>query len=128
MLAGRLERWPGRLSGEPAERVAVELGRAFPAGVFEIVERRRIGVGHRSTIVDVTPDEVAARRARMTVRRFNSHAEADRHDLEYWMEMPAADRVALVWQLSVQAWQFKEPAFHESRLRRDVVRTLRGGR
>jgi hypothetical protein len=40
---------------------------------------------------------------------------------------PAA-RVALVWPLTVQAWQFKEPAFRESRLRRDVVRTLRGGR
>ena len=37
-------------------------------------------------------------------------------------------RVALVWPLTVQAWQFKEPAFRESRLRRDVVRTLRGGR
>jgi hypothetical protein len=40
---------------------------------------------------------------------------------------PAA-RVALVWPLTVQAWQFKERAFRESRLRRDVVRTLRGGR
>ena len=39
-----------------------------------------------------------------------------------------SDRVALVWTLTVQAWQFKEPAFRESRLRRDVVRTLRGGR
>ena len=83
---------------------------------------------HGSTIIDVTPDEVAARRARMTVRRFSSSAEADQHEREYWMHMPAAERVALVWQLSVQAWQFKEPAFHESRLRRDVVRTLRGGR
>jgi hypothetical protein len=40
---------------------------------------------------------------------------------------PAA-RIAMVWSLTVQAWQFKEPAFHEPRLRRDVVRTLRGGR
>jgi hypothetical protein len=39
-----------------------------------------------------------------------------------------AERVALVWPLSVRAWQFKEPAYRESRLRRDVVRTLRGRR
>jgi hypothetical protein len=39
-----------------------------------------------------------------------------------------SQRVAMVWALSVQAWQFKEPTFHESRLRRDVVRTQRGGR
>jgi len=39
-----------------------------------------------------------------------------------------SERVAMVWQISVQAWQFKEPTFHESRLRRDVVRTQRGGR
>lgn len=40
---------------------------------------------------------------------------------------PAA-RVALVWPITLQAWQFKDPAFRESRLHRDVVRTLRGGR
>jgi hypothetical protein len=39
-----------------------------------------------------------------------------------------SERVALVWTLTLQAWQFKEPTFRESRLRRDVVRTLRGGR
>jgi hypothetical protein len=39
-----------------------------------------------------------------------------------------SERVAMVWQISVQAWQFKEPGIHESRLRRDVVRTQRGRR
>lgn len=43
-------------------------------------------------------------------------------------KLSPSERVAMVWTLSVQAWQFKEPAFHESRLRRDVVRTQRGGR
>lgn len=40
---------------------------------------------------------------------------------------PAA-RVAMVWELTVQAWTFKDGSWHEPRLRRDVVRTLRGGR
>src|SRR5262245_16504288 len=39
-----------------------------------------------------------------------------------------AERVALVWPLTVQAWQFKETGFRESRLRRDVVRIVRGRR
>jgi len=36
-----------------------------------------------------------------------------------------AERVAMVWQLTLQAWLFKEGLPHEPRLRRDVVRTLR---
>jgi len=35
------------------------------------------------------------------------------------------ERVGMVWQLSVQAWKFKDPTFRESRLRRDVVRVIR---
>jgi hypothetical protein len=39
-----------------------------------------------------------------------------------------AERVSMVWQLTIQAWQFKEPTFREPRLRRDVVRIIRGAR
>ena len=39
-----------------------------------------------------------------------------------------AERVGLVWQLSLQAWAFKEGLLDEPRLRRDVVRTIRRGR
>jgi len=42
--------------------------------------------------------------------------------------LTAAERVSMVWQLTIQAWQFKEPTFSEPRLRRDVVRIGRGGR
>ena len=38
----------------------------------------------------------------VTVRRYASNAEADQHDLEYWKQVPAADRVRLVWTLSVE--------------------------
>jgi hypothetical protein len=39
-----------------------------------------------------------------------------------------AERVALVWPLTVEAWTFKDGRFDESRLRRDVVRVVRRGR
>lgn len=39
-----------------------------------------------------------------------------------------AERFALVWPLSVQAWAFAGKEESEQRLRRDVVRVLRRGR
>ena len=42
--------------------------------------------------------------------------------------LSASDRVAMMWQLALQAWMFKEGLRDEPRLRRDVVRTVRGGR
>ena len=41
--------------------------------------------------------------------------------------MTPSQRVAMVWPLTVQAWTFMEGTFVESRLRRDVVRTVRNG-
>jgi hypothetical protein len=40
-------------------------------------------------------------------------------------ELSPAERIGMVWQLTLQAWLFKEGRWDESRLRRDVVRTLR---
>lgn len=37
-------------------------------------------------------------------------------------------RVAMMWQLAMQAWMFKEGLRDEPRLRRDVVHIVRGGR
>jgi hypothetical protein len=42
--------------------------------------------------------------------------------------MTPAQRVAMVWPLTVQAWTFMQGHFLESRLRRDVVRVVRGPR
>lgn len=47
----------------------------------------------------------------MTVQRFASSAEADRHDLAYWQAIPAEDRIELVWQLSLEQWR-SQPANH----------------
>ena len=38
------------------------------------------------------------------------------------------ERVAMVWQLTAQAWLFKDGKWDEPRLRRDVVRVIRRGR
>jgi hypothetical protein len=62
----------------------------------------------------------------LTVRRFASHAEADQHDLEFWKQIPAGDRVRLVWQLSVEQWQLLGRKPDEPGLCRSVARVRRG--
>lgn len=49
----------------------------------------------------------AARTRRMTVTRYASSAEADRHDLEYWQQMPEAERILQVWRLSQELWRLR---------------------
>jgi hypothetical protein len=64
-------------------------------------------------------------RSRYPVRKLRLEDEGRDVDVE---RMTPSERVAMVWELTVQAWTFKEGRFDESRLRRDVVRTLRRGR
>jgi hypothetical protein len=40
-------------------------------------------------------------------------------------DLTPSQRVALVWQLTAQAWLFKDGKWDEPRLRRDVVRVVR---
>jgi hypothetical protein len=67
----------------------------------------------------------ASRAGRVTVRRFASAAEANRHDLEYWMHLPEADRVLLTWRLSQELWRLRGDLRDESGLSRSVARILR---
>jgi len=53
-------------------------------------------------------------------------ADEGRHPNEE--RLSPSEGVAMMWQLALQAWMFKEGLVDEPRLRRDVVRTLRGGR
>jgi hypothetical protein len=46
-------------------------------------------------------------------------------DRDYAMLRPG-ERMSMVWQLTLQAWAFKEDLRNEPRLRRDVVRVIRG--
>ena len=65
------------------------------------------------------------RRDRATVRRVESAAEADKHDLEFWMRIPDAERVLLVWQLTQEQWRLSGQP-DESGLCRSVASLRRG--
>ncbi len=56
---------------------------------------------------------------RMTVSRYASAAEADRHDLELWMQISDAERVLHTWRLSDEIWRLRgdlpdEPGLYRS--------------
>ena len=50
----------------------------------------------------------------------------DREDDTYLRSLSPADRIAMVWPLTLQAWAFKEGLDDEPRLQRHVVRVVRG--
>ena len=56
------------------------------------------------------------------VRKIPLSEEGKHSDLS---ECTPSERVALVWQITAQAWTFKDGTWNEPRLRRDVVRTHR---
>jgi hypothetical protein len=65
-------------------------------------------------------------RRQVTVRRYSSAAEADRHDLEYWMQIPDAERVLQAWRLSTELWRLRGGLANEPGLCRSVARVRRG--
>lgn len=68
---------------------------------------------------------MTTRRRDITVRKFTSHEEADKADLAYWMQSSPAERVLLVWQLSVDQYQLRGDPPYEPRLHRSVTRVER---
>ncbi len=69
-------------------------------------------------------DETSVDRSTYPTRKTTLLQEAD----EVWTDaLDPAERIAMVWQLTMQAWAFKGLE-HEPRLRRDVVRVVRRGR
>ena len=79
------------------------------------------------------------RRARMSITRYQSVADADRDDPRYWLQIPEAERVLQVWRLSVEQWRLRPSTDaagpetaerraelpNESRLSRSVARLSR---
>lgn len=61
----------------------------------------------------------------LTVRRILLSEEGRDDDVR---RLTPSERVAMMWQLALQAWMFKEGLVDEPRLRRDVVRVVRGRR
>jgi hypothetical protein len=86
-----------------------------------LVKREHSGAGDNL----VVPLENAPRRGQITVRRYASAADADRHDLEFWMQLPASERVLQVWRLSQEQWTLAGHPPHESGLCRSVARVVR---
>jgi hypothetical protein len=59
------------------------------------------------------------------MRRYASSAESNRHDVEFWMEIPVAERILLVWKLSREQWRLRGDASNEG-LCRSVASIRRG--
>ena len=73
----------------------------------------------------MSSDEAAKRARRVTGRRYASAAEADRHDLEFWMQIPVAERVLQVWRLSQEQWRLSADLRDESGLCRSIAHVHR---
>ena len=85
-----------------------------------LVRRARDGADGPWTYTDAM-----SLRADYPVRRTTLERQGSERDVAH---LTPSERVQMVWTLSVQAWRFKEQLPDELRLRRDVVRTLRGRR
>jgi hypothetical protein len=57
------------------------------------------------------------------VRKLRLGDEATGND---YAQFTPDERLAMVWTMTMQAWMFKEGLVDEPRLRRDVVRVVRG--
>jgi len=69
---------------------------------------------------------MTSRAREITVRKYASHAEADKDDLAYWRQLSDAERVMQVWRLSYEQFQLRGDPPHEPGLCRSVARVLRG--
>jgi hypothetical protein len=73
-----------------------------------------------------TPTVPPATRPNMTVRRFASNAEADRHDAAFWRAIAPDERILYAWRLSVEQWELLGRKPDEPGLCRSVARLQRG--
>ena len=61
-------------------------------------------------------------RANIECRLFRSFNDQERADQQYWRSRTPADRLAMMWQLTLDAWAFAGERVAESRLPRHIVR------
>ena len=69
-------------------------------------------------------DRAAERGTRITSRVYANAREADQCDLDYWLQMPASERVLQVWKLTLEQWELAGLR-NESGLCRSVARVQR---
>jgi hypothetical protein len=62
---------------------------------------------------------------RITVRRFPSAADADKHELEYWRRLSDEERLLYAWTLSQELWSLRGESPHEPGLCRSVASVRR---
>jgi len=60
-------------------------------------------------------------RSHWPVRKFKLGEEPE----DDYSHFTPSERVAMVWEATVDAWAFHDPSWHESEFRRDVVRIIR---
>jgi hypothetical protein len=68
---------------------------------------------------------MTTRRFDITVRKFTSHAEADKADAAYWLQLSPAERVLQVWRLSLEQHQLRGDPPYEPGLHRSIARVHR---
>lgn len=91
-------------------------------GAFERGGRRgsRPGTIVRERIITSVTD-----RSHWPTRKLRLEDE-DRYDDT--ATLTPGERIEMVWEITKSAWAFKDPSFHESRLRRDIARVIRNRR
>ena len=83
---------------------------------------RKTRVGCARSTARETIAGMAERRNVAYTRKIRLEDEGEQND---WMHMTPGERIELVCELTKTAWQFHDPEFRESRLRRDVVVVIR---
>lgn len=71
---------------------------------------------------------MTSRRSDITVRRYTSHADADKDDLAFLRQLSDAERVLQVWRLSQEQFQLRGDPPYEPGLHRSVARVIRNTR
>jgi len=82
-------------------------------GFSEEPGRRRHSQGIISSVTD---------RSKWPTRKLALEDEAKYNDTA---SLSPAQRIEMVWEITRDAWTFKDPNFRESRLRRDIARVIR---
>lgn len=126
----RSRRQPGRAartSPAPGAARTRSTDSATEFGAAYCLSRRRRRVDAARRLVRLrsgtrTCDNGGVDRSHYPTRKLTLEDEGRQDDVR---RLTPEQRVAMVWQLTAQAWTFKDGRWDEPRLRRDVVRTVR---
>ena len=105
---------------------------------LDVVPRLTPGDGHQGVLPSVSGEAWKIRpgyntgrmpaRTTVVATLFRSVEAHERADRDYWRSRAPAERLAMMWQLALDAWAFAGDRGAQSRLPRHVVRVHRAGR